>query len=61
MNEIEQALAELFEKVDSLRDCLLPLEKEIERLYGKSMCELGILEKIRIAQLLVAANKKCQQ
>ena len=58
MEEIEKVLKELVAKATELSNLLEPFEKEVSDCCSKPLKEMGVSDKIKLAKLLIAANRK---
>lgn len=60
MDKIERVRADLLAKASELAILLEPFEKEIGEICTKPLKEMCISEKIKLANLLIAARRKTQ-
>lgn len=58
MKEIEKVLSELVNKATELSTLLEPFEKEIGDICAKPLKEMGVSDKIKLANLIIATTKR---
>lgn len=58
MDELTKAIREVEQATSKLSDLLFPLDAEVERVTGRTLGELKVGEKIKVAKLIIAAQQK---
>ncbi len=55
--ELDKTLTELFEKVKEIEKKLRPFKQIIDATFPKPLAEMGVMDKIKVAQFILGLNK----